>query len=132
WIPVVPGVAQQAAIGAQEGEVHAPGVHSQSVDAAMLRGTTPKRGEHLAVQPQDVPVQGVQQAHRAVGKAVHDFQGELSAVEAAEHSPAALGTEVEGKQFLGSWHKRIIRLEDSGFRVVWWLRRWRWLRFSSG
>jgi hypothetical protein len=57
-------------------------------------------------------VQGVEGAHWAVRKAVYHLQSQPVAVEEPEDAAAALGTEVEGQEFLGSGHDEVRVLFD--------------------
>src|SRR5437667_322249 len=81
---------------AEQGEIDAPGVHPQAVDAPVLRRTAPQPRQHLAVEPQHVPVEAVEGAHAPVGEAVDDFQLQLPSVEESQDPSAALGAEIEG------------------------------------
>ena len=67
-------IAEQRAIAAKQGEIDAPGIDAEAIDTAVIRGTEAQCLQHLAVQPQHVPVQRVQSADTAIGEAMHDFQ----------------------------------------------------------
>jgi hypothetical protein len=101
-VAVVARVAEQRAAAAEQGEVDAPRIHPHAIDP--LRG--PQGGKDLGVQTEDVPVQGVERPHRAVGEAVDDVERQPLAVERAEHAPAAFGAEVDREQFAGGGHGR--------------------------
>ena len=99
-IAIVARIAQQGAVAAQQGEIHAPGVDADAVDRRRaLPAHRRSAVEHFGVEVQHVPVQRVQGAHGPVGEAVKDFQAQMLTVKQAEDAPAALGAEVEGKQF---------------------------------
>ena len=70
----------------------------------MLCGTATEALEHLVVEVEHVPVQGVKNRYRVVSKAVNDLQPQVPAVEMAENGTAALGAEVEGEEFFGGGH----------------------------
>ena len=63
-IAIVARIAQQRAVAAEQGEVDAPGIDADAVDAAMLRRALRSVVQHFAVEAQHVPVQRVERAHR--------------------------------------------------------------------
>ncbi len=57
-------------------------------------------------------MQRVERAHRVIGEAMHHFQMQALPVEQAQNAPAALGAEIEGKQFLRGWHDQLQKTEE--------------------
>src|SRR5262249_11985209 len=103
-IAVVARIAEQRAVAAEQGEIHAPGVHADARQFAMLDGRLAQRGEHFAPEPQHVPVHRAERLHRTVGEAMHHVQAEPGAVERGHQTAAALGAEVEGEDLGRRWH----------------------------
>ena len=92
-IAVVIGIAQQLVAGVEQPEVHAPGVQAQAGRASPTAfDALGQAAFHFLEQPQDVPMQVAEQAHRAVGEAVHLLQPQPLAVEAAHHGASATCT----------------------------------------
>ena len=92
-VAVVHRGAEQRAVGVEQAVVDGPGVDADAVHLARLT----QSGEDLAVEPDDVPVQGVADAHRAVAEAVH--LGELETCRPAHprpDDPPGRGAEVDG------------------------------------
>ncbi len=90
-------------LAVEERVVTAPGIDPDAVQRPAVGGGA-EAVQCLHEQPGQVPVQSVGQPHGPVGEAVADVEGHGLAVKAAEHHPAALGAEVDGRQPQGLSH----------------------------
>ncbi len=61
-------VAEQGAAAAEQGEIDAPGIDAERVDAAVFRRAAPQPLQHLVMEAQHVPVQRIEDAHRRLAK----------------------------------------------------------------
>ena len=64
---------------------------------AVLGGAQAHAVQHLGVQLQHVPVEGVEQQHGPVGETVYHLEAEPIAQQ-ADDGPAAFGAEIEGEE----------------------------------
>ncbi len=103
-IAVVAGIAQQNAAAAEQGEINAPGIDAQTIDAAVSGRAQPQRLEQRIVESENVPMQAIQRADGAVGEAVDYLQFQLRTIENADDAAAALGAEIESQELLGGGH----------------------------
>ncbi len=103
-IAVATGIAQQNAASAEQGEIDAPSIHADRIRPAVVGRAFSQRQEHVAVQPQHVPGEGVQRPDRLVGEAGQDIQAQPAAVEMSEHGPTAFRAEIESKDFRHGEH----------------------------
>ena len=76
------GVGDQVAKGVQKGEIHAPGVNADGLEAALCFGLADALLD-LEEQARGVPVKGAVHLDRVVCKAVDLFEGDGFSVEAA-------------------------------------------------
>ena len=68
-VAVVARVAEQGAAAAQQGEIDAPGIDAERVDAAEARRRTSAGSVSISlVEVQHVPVQRIERADRPLGK----------------------------------------------------------------
>src|SRR5262249_33457115 len=99
-IAIMPRIAEQRAIAAKQGKIDAPGIDTNAIGATVFRGALPECLQHVRVQPQDIPMQRVQGADRAVRETVYDLQVEPMPIELPQHAAAALRTQVKSQKFL--------------------------------
>src|SRR5271165_2259556 len=94
-------VVDQRPVVSKEPEVHAPRVDANSVqlDLAVVPADM-QRMPDLMKKPQRVPVQPGWQTHRRIWETVELLQRETLPVEYAEHRAAALGSQVDGQEFV--------------------------------
>ena len=93
-VTVVVGVRDERSSPIQKPEVHAPGIYPNTLDLLLPHGFRQPVLD-LREYPQYVPVQPVGQLDRRIREAVDLFERHPPAVEAPEHDPPALGTEVD-------------------------------------
>ena len=103
-VTVVVRVAEQAPRIVHEAEVHAPRVDPDA-GQVVSPGRLAQAAEHLAVEPQDVPVEAIRKPDRLVREAMDLAQVELVGRDTTDHHPAARRAEIHGRDELGS-HRR--------------------------
>ena len=93
-VAVVHRVAQQRAVRAEQAVVHGPRVDA---DAGQVRapGRGAQPGQHVRVQPEDVPVQRAQHPDRLVAEPVRLAQPQRARPGPAGHHPAAGRAEID-------------------------------------
>ena len=92
-------VVHQRAVRAQQSEIDAPGIDSDTVQRQFaLPAADEKRVPDFVEQPECIPIQTGWQAHRRVWKAVQFFEREPSAVERAEDGAPGFGAQVDGQK----------------------------------
>ena len=95
-VAVVARVAEQRAVAAEQGEIDAPGVDADAASSCRRARQAPCAGPRASrsYEPQHVPVQRVERAHRAVGEAV-DLPEPDSLANLAQHDAPALGAQID-------------------------------------
>ena len=116
-VAVVARVAQQRAVAAEQGEIDAPGVDADAVDAPHLAAAM-RRPCSISLYRRSTSQCSVSSVRDgAVGEAVHHLQREPLAVEPAEDAAAALGAEVEGEDVLGRGHGVVACVRGDRFPI---------------
>ena len=103
-VTVVVWIAEQAPGLVHQAEVHAPRVDPDA-GQAVCPGRLAQPAEHLAVEPQDVPVEAVREPDGLVREAMDLAQLELVRRDPPDHHPAARRAEVDGRDEPGG-HRR--------------------------
>src|SRR2546430_343565 len=81
-IAIVARIVDQCAVSAEQREIHAPRVHSNSVQSDLpLAAAYGKRVSNLVKQAQCVPIKTSRQTNWSVRKTVQLFQRELSGIQ---------------------------------------------------
>ncbi len=97
-VAVVHGTGDQRAIAADQPEVHAPGVHADSVEAQLaLASGDGEPAPDFVEQPERVPLQARGRADGIVGEAMQLLKLEPAVFESAENGAPALGAQIEGE-----------------------------------
>ena len=94
----MPRIIGQRTVHPQQREVDAPRIDADTVEPQLP--FPPGDGQaalDLVPQPQRVPIEGVEHAHRRVGEAVQFFDGEPAAGQRAEHRASALRAQIESQ-----------------------------------
>src|SRR5208283_3099611 len=96
-IAIVTRVLNQRPVGAEQAEVHAPGVDGNTIQPVnrFCGGANSFAG--LMKQPEGIPVEAVRQTNRRVWKAVEFFEVYGVVGERGKHCPPAFGTQVQGQ-----------------------------------
>ena len=100
-VAVVDRVREQRAARVEQAEVDAPTVDADRGNGSRGAGLAQAR-QHVAEDPQRVPVQRAANPDRHVGEAVGVLQGEPATGEGAHDDTAALSSEVDGRQSQGA------------------------------
>jgi hypothetical protein len=97
-VAVMPGIAKQDVATTKQGKIDAPGIHAYRVDPAVFVRAAPKGGQDFGIQSENIPVPGINGAHRKVGEPVDYLQLHFLPIESAQHSPSAFSAQINGQQ----------------------------------
>ena len=105
-IAIVPGLLHELAIGAEKAEIHAPGIHADTVQRQIpLAHGHVQTVADLLPETLRVPAQRITVSYRGIGEAVQFVDLQLSVGKLSCDGAAALGPEIEGQVLT---HERMI------------------------
>ena len=94
----MPRIIGQRAVRPQQGEVHAPRIDADAIERQVPFPPGNRQAAlDLVPEPQRVPIQRVEHAHRRIGEAVQFFDCQPAAFQRAQHRASALRAQIESQ-----------------------------------
>src|SRR5258706_6398817 len=95
-VAVVEGDTLQEAASIYQAIIDGPGIDTNTVECSCYPARFAQSCEGFVPQRQDIPEAMFAQRHQPVGKAMYLFQAQVPPIEARQHHPSALGTQIDG------------------------------------